>query len=128
MDCVREGWVEVTGVFGVVYLVGLIVGAIPAIGFPVLYTIRARWWRDEMGRHLFAYSVLFAALYTNGLVHLVFQVPQWLQVWINLVLVVAAAVIAWQRILVYLHAQHRKGTNAILARPARTAEEETPDT
>lgn len=117
-----------TGWFGVVYLVGLCVGAIPAIGFPVLYTIRAHWWRDEMGRHLFAFAVLFAALYVNGLIHLVFGIPLAVQVWINLVLVVSAAIIAWQRMFVFFHAQHRRGANAVPARPAMAAEAETPDT
>lgn len=105
-----------TGTLGVVYLVGLIAGAVPAVGFPVLYTISARWWRTEMGRHLFSYSMLFALLYTNGLVHLVFSVPQWLQVWINLFLVVFAAVVAWQRVLVYLHAQQRRSPAPVAVR------------
>lgn len=75
--------------------------------------------------HLFSYSVLFAALYLNGLVHLVFQVPQWVQVWINLVLVVAAAAVAWQRIVVYVHAQHWRDRRV---GPGRSVEVETPDT
>lgn len=61
-----------------------------------------------MGRHLFAYSVLFAMLYCNGLVHLVFSVPQAVQVWVNLFLVIFAALVAWQRIGVYVHAQRRR--------------------
>jgi hypothetical protein len=112
-----------TGWFGVVYLVGLCVGAVPALGFPVLYTFRSRWWRSEMGRHLFAYSVLFAVLYVNGLARLVFQVPAAVQVWINLFLVVFAAVVAWQRVLVYAHAQHQRGVD----NPG-PSEADTPDT
>lgn len=94
--------------FSWLYLAGLVVGAVPAVAFPVLYTIRARWWRSEMGRHLFSFSLLFALLYVNGLVRLLIGTPPEIQKWINLVLVVGAAIVAWQRTLVFRHAQHQR--------------------
>lgn len=92
---------------GVVYWVLLVAGAVPAIVFPVYYTVKAPWWRSEMGLHLFAFSLLFALLYVNALVNRVGLMPREVQVWVGVVFLVFGAVVAWQRLVVFWHARRR---------------------
>lgn len=56
----------------VVYLVLLMLGALPALTFPVYYSIKVRWWllprgpERETAGHLVMFSTLFALLYVRG--------------------------------------------------------------
>lgn len=94
-------------VLNVAYWVLLVAGAVPAIVFPVYYTVRAPWWRSEMGRHLFAFSLLFALLYVNALVGRLGLLPRDVQVWVGVGFLVFGAVVSWQRLTVFWHARRR---------------------
>lgn len=60
-----------TTVFGI-YLCLLVLGAVPALTFPIYYSIKVRWWRlphgeeRETAGHLVMFSGLFALLYVRG--------------------------------------------------------------
>lgn len=41
----------------------IVVSAIFATAFPILYTVWANWWRSAEGRHLFFMAIGMAALY-----------------------------------------------------------------
>lgn len=56
----------------VVYLFLLALGALPALTFPIYYSVKVRWWRlprtseRETAGHLVMFSTLFALLYVRG--------------------------------------------------------------
>jgi hypothetical protein len=43
--------------------VGLVVGAVAATGFCVLYHLSARWWRSEEGWHLMSFTGALALVF-----------------------------------------------------------------
>jgi hypothetical protein len=60
----------------VVYTVLIGIGAIPALTFPIYYSVKSRWWQlphgpeRETAGHLLAFSTFFALLYVRGGINL----------------------------------------------------------
>lgn len=109
-----------TSVF-VVYLVLLLLGAIPALTFPIYYLIKGRWRKlprgpeRETAGHVLIFSSLFGLLYVRGAINvstgpgreaLFSQSPG--AVAFLLFLAVLAAFVGWQR--VWLFHKGRKET------------------
>jgi hypothetical protein len=58
----------------VILLVGnavLVLTAVLAVTFCVLYTAWEPWWRSELGRHLFTYSAVVAAVLVLSVIRVV---------------------------------------------------------
>jgi hypothetical protein len=60
----------------IAYLIMLVLGAVPALLFPIYYSATVRWWRlrrgpeHETAVHLVIYSGLFALLYVRGAINI----------------------------------------------------------
>lgn len=60
----------------VVYLSLVVLGAIPALTFPIYYSVASKWWRlprgpeRETAGYLLMFSSLFALLYARGGINL----------------------------------------------------------
>ena len=98
----------------VVYLVLLVLGAVPAVLFPVYYSVVTRWWRlphgprRETAGHLMAFSTFFALLYVRGGINLasptgratvLHQSPA--AAGLLLLLAVVAMFVGWQRLWLF---------------------------
>jgi hypothetical protein len=59
----------------VIYLVLLVAGAVPALTFPIYYSVKGQWWRlprgpeRETAGHVVMFSSLFALLYVRGAIN-----------------------------------------------------------
>lgn len=114
----------------VIYVSLLVAGAVPALTFPIYYSVKSRWWRlrrgpeRETAGHLLMFSSLFALLYVRGAINVssgpgreaVFHQSTG-NVIFMLFLAAFAAFVAWQR--VWLFHRGRK------LRSASTANKET---
>jgi hypothetical protein len=104
----------------IVYVGLVALGAIPALTFPIYYSVMSKWWRlprgpeRETAVHLLMFSSLFALLYVRGGVTL--STPSGRGAVLNqspgaaaflLFLAAFAAFVVWQR--VWLFHKGRKG-------------------
>lgn len=80
----------------------VVVGAIPAIGFPFWYHLRMRWRETEMGRHVMGYSCVVAFAYFSALIHMFFKdYPfEWA---VRLITAVGMTTVVWWRVIVFMH-------------------------
>ncbi len=98
----------------VTYLVLLALGAVPALTFPIYYSVKVRWWllprgpERETAGHLVMFSTLFALLYVRGAINVstgpgreaIFnQSPG--NVTFMLFIAVLAMFVAWHRVLLF---------------------------
>jgi hypothetical protein len=51
-------------------ILGVILSAVPAYGFPILYTVFSPWWKSSIGRSIFILSFGIALLVTSSLIRL----------------------------------------------------------
>lgn len=82
-------------------------GAIPAFIFPVLYHLRARWWETRYGRHLMAFAVVMAALYSVILIAILVpgaRTAEWFYGY-RLLVYVGIAWLLWRQLWLFLRAQ-----------------------
>jgi hypothetical protein len=84
----------------------VVVGAVPATAFPVLYAAWAPWWRSPEGRHLMGFTVTVAAF-----LDLILAV-RWLGPFPGLpavlvVLYAAVALLLWRRLFLLIRAQRK---------------------
>jgi hypothetical protein len=60
----------------VIYVVLVVLGAVPALTFPIYYSVKVRWWRLASGEdretagHVVMFSACFALLYVRGGINL----------------------------------------------------------
>ncbi len=84
--------------------VGFIVSAVAANAFVILYTVLARWWRHEMGVHLFSFMLVVALILDHSALTLVWRdYPG--RLWVRAALLPALAIVLSWRVLILLRAQ-----------------------
>lgn len=95
-----------------VYVALLVIGALGSVAFPLMYTIRVPWWHEEVGVHLFAFSALFALLYSRSVVGLLTGTTNKLwdeadtgDKWFYLFIAIAGAFVVWQRFWIFIKSQ-----------------------
>ncbi len=106
----------------VIYLVLLALGAVPALAFPVYYSVATKWWRlphgprRETAGHLMVFSTFFALLYTRAGINL--TSPAWRDAVLNqstaaagflLFLAALAAFVCWQRLWLFHKGRKERG-------------------
>lgn len=81
----------------------LVLATVPAaIGFPIWYHLKLRWYDSEMGRHVMGYSTVVALLYLTTLVRMFFpRYPG--QLYTATALAALMGVVIWWRVLVFVH-------------------------
>jgi hypothetical protein len=95
-----------------IYAILIVVGAIGAITFPIIYTIKFPWWRSEVGIHVFSFSGLFAILYSRSIVSLFNPVSRHAfaeqssgNIIFTFFIVILAAAVVWQRIWIFFESR-----------------------
>lgn len=81
--------------YGLIYLAWL-----GAILFPLVYGFTRPWWKTDMGRNLFAFSVVFALSLTLVAIRPVFGDFSWRPV-LNTGLLVLIVVVEWWRNILF---------------------------
>lgn len=77
-----------------------------AVGFPIWYHLRMRWFESEMGRHVMGYSVVVALLYVTSIYGLYFPNHPGQQI-VGISLAILMGVVVWWRVLVFVHIYRR---------------------
>lgn len=80
----------------------IVLGAVPAIGFPIWYHLRMRWRETEMGQHVMGYSLVVAAAYASGVVNIFFKdYPfEWV---VRSFVALGMTAVVWWRVIVFMH-------------------------
>jgi hypothetical protein len=78
-----------------------VIGAPPALFFPVYYTITARWWKSREGLLFMLMALLPFSLYLSVIVFLAFPGSE-LRDLLRIVFGTVAAVASWSTILLYV--------------------------
>ena len=96
------------------YVAFIVLGAIPALTFPIYYSVKSKWWElphgpeRETAGHLLAFSTFFALLYLRGGINL--STPSGRNTVMHqspggaaflIFLAVFAAVVGWQRVWLF---------------------------
>lgn len=92
----------------------VVLTALLAWAFCVIYHVKAPWWRSEIGRHVMTYSAVVAAVLTLSVVRMLggasLETP-WFQLVRLFVFAGVPVAIAW-RIAILLRLQRRPGRHA----------------
>jgi hypothetical protein len=79
----------------------LVVGALACWSFVVLYTIHYRWWTNQFGRYIAAFSTSLGALLTHILVFSIWPDLPW-RVPVRTVLFVSLVVVIVHQLLLFM--------------------------
>lgn len=85
----------------------LIVSALLATAFIVLYHWSAVWWKNADGRHVMAFMAALAAVLDLGVVRIVIGTQEWFE-WLRLGVFVGIPLVLAQRLLILVRAQFGK--------------------
>lgn len=98
----------------VIYVVLVVLGALPALTFPIYYSAVTRWWRlprgphREIAGHLMAFSTFFGLLYARGGINLASPAGRYTLLhqspagaWFYVFLAALAAFVGWQRLWLF---------------------------
>jgi hypothetical protein len=80
----------------------LVLCAIPALISPIVYS-RVTWWRSRWGIHLMAYMSAMAAVFTLGVIRLVYHDTFWFNV-VRAVAYLCLVIVLWWRMLFVIQA------------------------
>lgn len=78
-----------------------LVGAPPALIFPIYYTITARWWKSREGLLFMLMALLPFSLYLSAIIFLAFPGSE-VRDFLRIVFGTVAAVASWATILLYI--------------------------
>lgn len=94
-----------------IYATFVVIGCVGDLFFLIGYTIKSRpkWWRSDVGRHIFAFSALFGVLYIRTLIRLfdsrartAVMSQSMGDVVFGFTVVILAAFIVWQRVWIFM--------------------------
>lgn len=91
--------------------IGVVIGGIGALIFPIYYwKVNPRWYRNEISRFVMLGGIGWAALYTSGIVAIIFPSELAREI-IRAILVVGAGSFAWYQVwmLRRVQKQEKKG-------------------
>jgi len=72
-----------------------------AIGFPIWYQLRIRWYHSPVGQHIMGYSLVVALLYMTALLQYAHLSPLFL-LWVGLVISVLMGIVVWWRVIIFM--------------------------
>lgn len=105
-----------------IYLVLLVSGAVPALAFPIYYSVATKWWRlprgprRETAGHLMVFSTFFALLYARAGINL--TSAAWRDAVVHqspgaatflMFLAALAAFVCWQRLWLFHKGRTERG-------------------
>lgn len=95
-----------TGLGRLIYQVLIVVALLPSFGFIVHYSLVYRWWRNEMGRHIVAFSGCVGAFLAFFTVSFFF--PTWPgRDWVRFALFLFLVVVIWWRWIVFIRVRRQ---------------------
>jgi hypothetical protein len=99
----------------IIYAILIVVGGSGALIFPIMYTIKFHWWKSEVGIHVFAFSGLFAVLYTRSLIGLFNPISRHAladqstgNLVFTFIVITVAALVVWQQIWIFIKARREE--------------------
>lgn len=109
----------------VLYLTLVVLGALPALTFPIYYSVTVRWWQwphgseRETAGHAVMFSTLFALLYVRGGINLSSTAGRYAILHQSsggaaflMFIAALAAFLAWQRLRLFHRGRKARGRSA----------------